>query len=278
MRKILPISALAAACAIGATHHIATASDHDDGESDLKARALNLTDHFAFRSPNTPGDLAMLMYFNPRSLPGRQYFMSTNARYEFHLSKATKTGAPTVKDDYVFRLEASAPDASGIQKLTLTVLKDGAVVGTHSGETTAYAMSKAGSVTTNTANIGGMSIWYFVAMRADSFHFDVIRFFQVRAFLANRFFGGPNGTGNKDAPLIADNCRGDKFLLPALGAGGEQATPDGYSINLFNPPSCALDFTKNYNSEVFGLNVDINSLVGTVFDTWSTISVKELPP
>ena len=45
-----------------------------------------------------------------------QYFMSTKARYELHVSKAaSKTAAPTAKDDFVFRFEAGPPDASGVQ-------------------------------------------------------------------------------------------------------------------------------------------------------------------
>src|SRR6185295_17692983 len=137
--------------------------------------------------------------------------MSTNARYEFHVSKTTAvTDAPTLKDDWVFRFEATAPDATGAQALTLTVLKDGAVVGTHKGMTTTVGNSRAGTIVTNTGN-AGIDVKYFVGQRADSFHFDVIRFFQVRQFLAERLFGGAGGNGLATATL-ADNCRGDKFL------------------------------------------------------------------
>ena len=82
MRKktvVIPVTALTAALAIGATLHLSEASDHDDGENDKKARALNLTDHFAFKSPANPGELALIMYFNPGSLASRQDFMATNA-------------------------------------------------------------------------------------------------------------------------------------------------------------------------------------------------------
>jgi len=76
------------------------ASDHDDGETDLKARALNLSDHFAFKSPGDPTKLSLIMYFNPRSLPGKQYTLSTKARYELHVSKvAARTTAPTGNDE-----------------------------------------------------------------------------------------------------------------------------------------------------------------------------------
>ena len=99
---------------------------------------------------------------------------------------------------------------------------------------------------------------------------DVQRFFQVRAFLAGRFFGGAGGTGDPDAPLAA-NCKGQALLNGILnGAEG-----DGDEVNLFNPPECAPDFTKNYNVTAIVLNVPIADLGGTVFDTWSTISVAQ---
>lgn len=275
MTVVIPVTALAAALAIGATLHVGEASDHDDGENNFKERALNLTDHFAFKSPSDPTKLSLVMYFNPRSLPGRQYGMSANARYEFHVSKvADKLAAPTVKDDYVFRFEAQSPDGAGVQKIKLTVLKDGAEVGAVDGESTAFGASKANQIKTNTGSAGGIDLQWFVGQRADSFHFDVVRFFQVRAFLADRLFGGADGNGNPNASL-ADNCRGDKFLLPALGMGGETAPADLDNINLFNPPSCAPDFTKNLNVTAIVLNVPIAQLGSSVFDTWSTISVGE---
>jgi hypothetical protein len=246
------------------------ASDHDDGETDLKARALNLSDHFAFKSPSDPTQLSLIMYFNPRSLPGKQYALSTKARYELHVSKAaSRTSTPSNADDFVFRFEAGAADATGVQPITLTVLKNGTALGSHTGMTTAIGASKAGAITTNTGTVGDIAVKYFIGPRADSFHFDVVRFFQVRAYLADRFFGGPGAIGNASAKL-ADNCRGDKFLGPEGPAGA-----DNDAINLFNPPSCAPDFTKNLNVTAIVLNVPIAALGGTIFDTWSTISVAE---
>lgn len=272
MKRTLLASTLLAAAVVATAvvGHTVYASDHDDGETDLKARALNLSDHFAFRSPSDPSQLSLIMYFNPRSLPGKQYTLSTKARYELHVSKAaTRTAAPTAKDDYVFRFEAGPANDAGVQDVTLTVLKDGVAVGTQSGKTTAIGASKAGQLTTNTGRAGDFDVKWFVGPRADSFHFDVVRFFQVRAFLADRFFGGPGGVGNASASLAA-NCRGDKFLGPE---GAQGADNDG--INLFNPPSCAPDFTKNLNVTAIVLNVPISQLGGTIFDTWSTISVSE---
>jgi hypothetical protein len=270
-RILMSISVLTVIAVVAIAGRTVYASDHDDGETDLKARALNLTDHFAFKSPADSSQLSMIMYFNPRSLPGHQYFMSTKARYELHVSKvASKTATPTAKDDFVFRFEAGPPDASGVQQVTLTVFRDGASLGTHQGATTAIGPSKAGLITTNMGAVGGMNVKYFIGPRADSFAFDVIRFFQVRAFLADRFFGGPGGVGNASA-VPAANCRGD-LLLGAEGKDG----PDEDAVNLFNPPSCAPDFTKNLNVTAIVLNVPIAQLGGgAVFDTWSTISVAE---
>jgi hypothetical protein len=278
---MLGASLLLAAAGL-ATTQLATASDHDDGETDSKARALNLSDHFAFKSPSSPNELSLIMYVNPRSLPGRQYFLSTNARYEFHVTRAaSKTAAPTGADDIIFRFEAGAPDGSGVQPITLTMLKDGAEVGRHVGSSTTFLGSKSDTITTNTASIGGQQMRFFVGQRQDSFHFDVVRFFQVRAFLAQRLFGGAGGKGDATATL-ADNCRGDKFLanLQQGGVAANEAggVSDGDVINLFNPPSCAPDFTKNLNVTAIVLNVPIAALQAnseTVFDTWSSISVPE---
>ncbi|MBA2542045.1 MAG: DUF4331 family protein, partial [Deltaproteobacteria bacterium] len=254
------------------------ASDHDDGENDFKERALNLTDHFAFKSsdPATPNDLSMIMYFNPRALPGKNYFLNTNARYEFHVSNvAANTSAASFNENFVFRFEAAAADATGVQAVTLTVLKDGVVQGTpHSGTTTGYADSKAGGASLKifSDSAGDINFKYFIGMRADSFTFDVVRFFQVRKFLADRFFGGAGGAGDPTAVgRLAPNCKGQGLLAGVLG------TPelDGDDVNLFNPPECAPDFTKNYNVTAIVLNVPIADLGGTIFDTWSTVSVAQ---
>jgi hypothetical protein len=252
------------------TYNQVYASDHDDGETDLKSRALNLTDHFAFNSPSNGSDMVLVTNFNPRSLPGKQYFMSTSARYEQHISKvADKTKAPTVTDDVTFRYEAGAPAADGTQSVTLTMLKSGVAAGTATGKTTSYAQSKAGTPTVNNSTIGTVAVKWSILTASDPFTFDVIRFFQVRAFLAQRFFGGAGGTPDGTASLVT-NCRGDTFL-GAEGSNGADADP----VNLWNPPSCAPDFTKNLNVLSIVTEVKTSDLGGTVFDTWDTISVSE---
>jgi hypothetical protein len=280
MKKRLLTGSLFLAAGLAATaltYGPSSASDHDDGEHANKERALNLTDHFAFRSPGDASKLSLVMYFNPRSLPGRQYNMAQSARYEFHVSKMTSNmDAATGKNDWVFRFEAGAPNAAGAQAVKLTVLKDvgGTLteVGTHNGMSTTFTQSKSGSIIDNTqTNVGGVDVRWFVGQRADSFTFDVVRFFQVRNFLATRFFGKGANQGDMNATL-APNCRGDAF---AGGSGGENGTPDHDILNLWNPPSCAPDFTHDLNVSAIVLNVPIAQLGGTIFDTWSTISVAQ---
>ena len=259
------LSGIVGAAILGASPRT-YASDHDDGETDMKSRALNLTDHFAFVNN---GNLVLVMYFNPRSLPDTQYYLSTNAHYEFHVSKAASdTSAPTLNDDYVFQFSGAAPDATGAQPITLNVYAAGALIGSNTGMSTTLANSKANTITANTGTAGSIPVTYFVGMRTDSFTFDVQRYFQVRSFLANRFFGGPGGTtGNASASLEA-TCDGHTFFDGSASSNGD-------GIHLFNPPSCAPDFTKNYNVISIALSVPLSSLSGTVFDTWSIITVKQ---
>jgi hypothetical protein len=254
------------------------ASDHDDGEptsGTAKNRNLNLSDHFAFKSPTNSAQMAIVTYTNPRSLPGHVYTLATNAHYVQHISKvATKTEVPTTKDDFAFQYDFAAPDANGVQAVTVTVIKDGTAVGTATGMTTSYTASKANTIVDNDATVGGIHFHFFVGSRADSFYFDVIRFFQVRAFLAQRFFGGAGGIGDATAS-IAPNCKGQNFLGGIALAGGTPEN-DGDDVNLFNPSSCAPDFTQHYNVTAITTNVDISALGGgTVFDSWSTISLLQ---
>ena len=98
------------------------------------------------------------------------------------------TGKPADRIRVRRNPKRGAPTAAGVQQLTVTVLQNGSVIGTSTGMSTDFAHSKASTLTTNTGTVGSFSLKYFVGMRADSFHFDVTRFFQVRHFLAQRFF------------------------------------------------------------------------------------------
>ncbi|HEY9639035.1 MAG TPA: DUF4331 family protein, partial [Coleofasciculaceae cyanobacterium] len=91
----LGLMASALAVAIGALGVTATAiqppviraSDHDDGDIDVRSRALSLTDLYAFRevdqNPSAKSDdLIFVMNTNPRSVARQQYFFSNQAQYD----------------------------------------------------------------------------------------------------------------------------------------------------------------------------------------------------
>jgi Domain of unknown function (DUF4331) len=159
------------------------ASDHDDGEVDTKGRNLNLTDLYAFRekdqNPNAKdGDLILTMNTNPRSVARQQYFFSTNARYEFKLTRvADKEATPTGQEDITLRFEFSAPNDRKQQQIKFTVIKDGK-------ETSAqnlYTTPLNDKPVINRLGSDDSKIAVFAGLREDPFFFDVEQFFRVRA-------------------------------------------------------------------------------------------------
>lgn len=236
---------------------VARASDHDDGENDIKSRSLNLTDLFVFRedwhtgSGADSGKLVLIMNTNPRSLPQQQYYFSTNARYEFHIARvADKAKAYTNGDDVDLRFEFGPPStsaflsgaASHAQPITVTLTQGSSV--SRTSLTTAGANLYTtplglGSDTVNTISLGGQNLRIFAGLKEDPFFFDVEQFFKVRAALA-----GSSGT--------------------SLGGG-------------FRTPAAANDFAAGYNVNAIVVEVPIvllqASASDTVFDVWETISV-----
>ncbi len=242
--KFLKVGLALAALGFGAIGALSRASDHDDGENDMKARALNLTDLYVFRekdqNPKIADDnLVFVMNTNPRSLPRQQYAFSTNARYEFKVTRvADKDTMATGKVDATIRFEFSPPNAKGVQELTITGMRDGTqriVKTTTSGN--AIQTSPIGTapvlnqVAVDTAG-GGLTV--FAGLREDPFFFDVEQFFRVRAGLA--------GLGPK--------------------------------VGFRNP---GLDFTDGYNVNTIAVRVPMGWLKSTSgatsFDVWETISV-----
>jgi hypothetical protein len=220
------------------------ASDHDDGENDLKARSLNLTDLYVFRekdqNPSIAGDnLVFVMNTNPRSLARQQYSFSTNARYEFKVTRVrNKDDMATGKVDAALRFEFGKPDAKGQQAISITGIRDGAtrtVRTTTNGQpiltTPLGSRPVVSQVAVDTAG-GGISV--FAGLREDPFFFDVEQFFRVRAGLA--------GLGEKVG-----------FRSPGV------------------------DFTAGYNVNAIVVRVPMGWLMATsgatTFDVWETISV-----
>ncbi len=238
-QKTLSVGGLIVGLAtVAGTAAFVNASDHDDGETELKGRNLNLTDLYVFREGDqnpsaSPDDLVFVMNTNPRSVARQQYYFSNKSRYEFMVSRvADKDATPTGTPDMTLRFEFAAPDASAQQAYTLTVLENGETVSTVSGQTTAIGSEPI----VNSADVGGSMVKVFAGLREDPFFFDVEQFFRVRA--------GALGIG------------------PAVG---------------FRNPGQAVDFAAGYNVNAIAVQVPIALLKGsseaTTFDVWQTISI-----
>ncbi|MCC3437532.1 MAG: DUF4331 domain-containing protein [Microcoleus sp. PH2017_05_CCC_O_A] len=240
------ILAIEAALIVVLTPGIIAASDHDDGEVDIKGRAVNLTDLYVYREKDqnsgaADGDLVFTMNTNPRSVARYQYYFSTTALYQFHITQVGDVNStPTGRADIILRFAFSPPNNQGMQAMAVTVVRGGS-------QTTTKTTVKGGFIATtplnsnavlNTVPVGGSNLTVFAGLREDPFFFDVEQYFRVRA--------GALGTG------------------PKVG---------------FKEPSKALDFAKGYNVNTITVRVPKAFLqAGTganTFDVWSTVSVRD---
>lgn len=248
-RKLGLLTIALAAAALGITSTLVPpalkASDHDDGDIDIRSRALSLTDLYVFREKDQNAnaredDLILVMNTNPRSLARQQYYFSTQARYDFRVSRvANKDAAPTGTPDATLRFTFSAPDSQNRQRITITTSLDGGrtkqvYTATTSGQpiyTTPLAANPNTPPTLNQVAIGDSVITVFSGLREDPFFFDVEQYFRVRAGLAG--------------------------LGPAAG---------------FRPVDKAVDFAKGYNVNSIVVRVPRRLLQGktnaTTFDVW----------
>jgi Domain of unknown function (DUF4331) len=242
-KKSLILGGISIGIILGATSlpRYLMASDHDDGETDMRSRSLSLTDLYAFReqdqNPNAaPGDLVLVMNTNPRSVARQQYFFSTNARYEFKLTRvADKEATPTGQEDITLRFEFAPPTERNQQQIKFTVIKDGKETSATNLRTTPLNFEKS---VVNQLGSNGSKIAVFAGLREDPFFFDVEQFFRVRA--------GGLGTG------------------PAVG---------------FRPANQALDFAKGYNTNTIAVRIPQKFLQGdtgvNTYDIWETISLRD---
>jgi hypothetical protein len=240
------ILAIEAALIVVLTPGIIAASDHDDGEVDIKGRAVNLTDLYVYREKDqnsgaADGDLVFTMNSNPRSVARYQYYFSTTALYQFHITQVGDVNStPTGRADIILRFAFSPPNNQGMQAVAITVVRGGS-------QTTTKTTVNGGLIATTPLNsnavlnkvpVGGSNLTVFAGLREDPFFFDVEQFFRVRA--------GALGTG------------------PKVG---------------FKEPGKALDFAKGYNVNTITVRVPKAFLqAGTganTFDVWSTISVRD---
>jgi len=227
------------------------ASDHDDGETDLKSRSLNLTDLYVFRendqdTGSAAGNLVFVMGTNPRSVARQQYYFSSNARYEFHLTQQTaNTASVTGKDDVTLRFEFSAPDSTGKQAMTVTALRNGSTVSASTaaggGPILTTPLSGAAAPVTNSVTLGAATVKVFAGLREDPFFFDVEQYFRIRADWRAAF--------------------------PASGTVGPRNA------------NTAVDFAKGYNVNAIVASVPVSFLANgtgaTTFDVWETISIPQ---
>lgn len=216
------------------------ASDHDDGETDTKARNMNITDLYAFRevdqNPNaSANDLILVLNTNPRSVARQQYFFSPNARYEFRISRvANNENVATGQTDIGLRFEFTPPDSNNQQRIRITATRDGQTFVAENAVTTPLTQSKI----ENQVSLGGSNLAVFAGLREDPFFFDVEQYFRVRA--------GAVGFG------------------PSVG---------------FRPPGTALDFAKGYNVNTIVVRVPVDFLRGSTnastFDIWTRIFMRD---
>lgn len=262
---------LAAGVIAGAFHTTAPvkASDHDDGETNIKARNLNLTDLYVFREDwqtnnaahNT--NMVFIMNTNPRSLPRQQYFFNTNAIYTFWVSRrATRNDAVTAVPDMAFDFNFGTPSANGGQAITLNLRRfvNGVETGTaetfNVGTTTSPALLAgvtAAQAGTTVQAAGNNPITVFAGLREDPFFFDVDQYFRTRGVLADPGYVPPS-----------IGARGTGTLNPAV----------------ITPQATAIDFAKGYNVNAIVMRVPIallnnNTPANSVFDVWETIRVPE---
>jgi Domain of unknown function (DUF4331) len=226
------------------------ASDHDDGDIDVRSRALSLTDLYVFReqdqnSSAAADDLILVMNTNPRSLARQQYFFSTEARYEFKIARVNNLdGTPTGSPDMTIRVTFGAAHSSTRrQPMTITLLEKGkqpvVINRTQSNRPIVTTpLISANDPVTNAIEIKGRGVSVFAGLREDPFYFDVEQFFRVRAGLLGRG--------------------------PSVG---------------FRTADKALDFAKGYNVNTIVMRVPRRLLQSgtqaTTFDTWLTISVQD---
>jgi Domain of unknown function (DUF4331) len=211
------------------------------GDTDVRSRSLSLTDLYAFRekdqNPNAAdGDLVLVMNTNPRSVARQQYFFSTNARYEFKLTRvADKDATPTGQEDITLRFEFSAPNDRNQQQIKFTVIKDGKEISASNLRTTPLNSEKQ---VVNQLAANGSKLAIYAGLREDPFFFDVEQFFRVRA--------GALGTG------------------PAVGFRPANQALDfakGYNVN-----AIAVRVPQKFLQGATGTNI---------YDIWETISLRD---
>jgi Domain of unknown function (DUF4331) len=225
------------------------ASDHDDGDIDVRSRALSLTDLYAFREVDQnpaaqDSDLILVMNTNPRSVARQQYYFSTEARYEFRISRVSNVnGTPTARPDLTLRFTFGEPSGPNLtQPINMTVIDGRGTTtvsrGANNRPLRTTTLGIANNPIVNDVAVRGSRLSVFAGLREDPFFFDVEQFFRVRAGLAG--------------------------LGPAVG---------------FRDPDKAQDFAKGYNVNAIVVRVPRRLLQAgtdtTAFDVWLSLNIRD---
>jgi len=251
------------------------ASDHDDGETDTKGRNVNLTDLYVFKESshvaslndfypdlNAPAGsdehLVLVMNYNPRSLPGQQYYSSTKAVYQFLVNRQLFTNPNAIlASNVTFQIRYGAPNAQKQQPISFRAIFGGSgILVTKNADGTEILSTPLGSAPIkNVFSLQGVpdsEIQLFAGHREDPFFFDVEQYFKVRAGAA-KFYQTVVNTGMLDPSVLA----------------------------AFNPPDQAEDFAEDYNVISIVLRVPIKLLKGTPpvnsLRIWETILYPKDP-
>jgi Domain of unknown function (DUF4331) len=178
----------------------------------------------------------LVMNTNPRSVARQQYYFSTNARYEFKLTRvADKEATPTGQEDITLRFEFAPPTDRNQQQIKFTVIKDGKETSGTNLRTTPLNSEKP---IINQLGADGSKLAVFAGLREDPFFFDVEQFFRVRA--------GALGTGQ------------------AVGFRPPNQALDfakGYNVN-----AIAVRVPQKFLQGATGSNI---------YDVWETISLRD---
>jgi hypothetical protein len=249
-QKYVVCSLLLASALVGAAlgSHRAQASDHDDGSQAMANKNTNLTDLLVYNEKDqnsnvTTNDLIFQMNVNPRSVAKTDYAFSTNAAYDFHVTRVggptADSATPTGADNVMLRFQFGAPGPNGQQAITSTLVRDGASTTANAGLTTPYASSNLPN--NNAVSLAGNTMTVFAGLREDTFFFDVDQFLKIRDVAIKR------------------------------AGGDKQAQP------VFRNPG--VDFTAGYNVLSIIARVPREALQSsaaeTTFDVWETISVAQ---
>ncbi|NJO42123.1 MAG: DUF4331 domain-containing protein [Cyanobacteria bacterium CRU_2_1] len=225
------------------------ASDHDDGDIDVRSRSLSLTDLYVFREIDQNAnaqqdDLILVMNTNPRSLARQQYFFSAEAQYEFRIARTNDVNStPTGNPDLILRFTFSNPTGrQRQQKMTVTLVDSRGTVTaertTDNKSILTTTLPIADNPVLNQVRLRGSNLTIFAGLREDPFYFDVEQFFRVRA--------GVLGKG------------------PAVG---------------FRDPDTAIDFATGYNVNTIVVRVPRRLLQGntnaTAFDVWLSLRIRD---